>query len=491
MEKNNLDKLFQEKLKDLKVSAPKDAWEAVVKKLEEKKKRRTVVLWWSVAAMLLVLLTSHVFYRMITENTISNTPIVETENKINNTSEEKIETTTEKSLVETKLSKENYDPTRLDKNGIDNILSDKSLEETSIKKIIADKETQAKTAVASEKHPKTEIESETIVSQSSAVYVKEKETPFTENTLINNAVATQDWKKQKVAESEDKEQLQEKVEENSEKIKSLKTISEESTLLAIEDNSNQKDTPKKEERWSIGAQVAPVYYNSVNGGSSLDNQFNDSGNEGGINMSLGLQVAYQVNDKWQLRSGVHRMNVGYATNNVQVGYSTQNLAISNINYRHASGNDIVVTAFSNDNLSDIQQSQYESKVEVLYIEGDTQLKQAISYIEVPVEIERKIIHSDFEWSIIGGVSSLFLTGNDVYVKNNKDYSYPIGSANNLEKTSFTTNIGMGFGYNFSKRLHLKLEPMFKYQWNAYTKSVDFKPYIFGVYTGVNFKLDGM
>src|SRR5699024_7027909 len=110
----------------------------------------------------------------------------------------------------------------------------------------------------------------------------------------------------------------------------VKSLVDSNTLVASEEEKINNSDKKQQGRWSVGPQVAPVYYNSISGGSSLDSQFNDSSKEGGINMSMGLQVAYQVNDNWQLRSGINRVNVGYATNNVQVGYSDPILAMANI-----------------------------------------------------------------------------------------------------------------------------------------------------------------
>lgn len=505
MENNNLDKLFRDKLKDLKVSAPEDTWEAIAEKLPRKKKRRALVLWWSAAAVLLILLSSSVLYLFMSDAPSKNTQLVETEKKSEIPTKSSTETTASETLTENSpkntLATEgkelkSTDKTKLqDKRSTDNKYNTRSEFDTTKNKAIADKsDVQDKTIASQETQRRksksdTTSESEQSVIQKqkdkNATLSKDKETLYAnEYPSINETKNKQNLVEKQIAQAKDlNKEDEEKIEEEQE----VDTLLNNTTLLAEEENI-QEETKDKQGKWSVGPQVAPVYYNSMSTGSSLDSQFNNSGNKGGVNMSLGLQVAYQLNDNWQVRSGVHQMNVGYATNNVQVGYSDPNLAIANINYNDASAGDIVVTAFSNENLTDLYSANLGNKVEVLNMEGNTQLKQNITYLEVPIEIERKLIQSDFEWTIIGGVSSLFLTENDVYV-HNKDYSHQLGSATNLEKTSFTTNIGMGFGYNFTKHLHLKLEPMFKYQLNAYTNSVDFKPYMFGVYTGINWKLD--
>lgn len=488
MENKNIDKLFRNKLKDLKVSAPNDAWNAIAEKLPRKKKRRALVLWWSAAAVLLALFGSSVFYWSVSEKVPQNIQVVESENTSDIPSQKSYVNTT----IEEDSTSEIIDSTQQqDDTLIENEYRNSSEFDTSKNKALADKSVKGK-AIASKETKEGKLGSNTSSKQSIThkQKVKKEEGYSNYEALLSKQIRLENETKDKNQAS--KEQIAEierlnKEEEKIEEVQEVTSLLDNNTFLAIEEDKQDK-AKEKQGKWSVGPQVAPVYYNSISSGSSLDNQFNNNGKEGGVNMSLGMQVAYQLNDKWQVRSGVHRMNVGYGTNNVQVGYSDPNLAISNIDYNNVPNGDIVITAFSNENISTIRASQLGNKIEVLNIEGNTQLKQNITYLEVPLEIERKIIQSDFEWTIIGGVSSLFLTNNDVYV-HNEDYSHHIGSASNLEKTSFTTNIGMGFGYNFTKSLHLKLEPMFKYQLNAYTNSVDFKPYIFGVYTGINWKLD--
>lgn len=490
MENNNLDNLFRNKLKDIKVSPPKDAWETIANKLPKKKKNRVVVLWWAAAAVLLIFFASRVFFWSVSESESQHIEFVDISN-------EQIEESTkenQKNIIAAEaIQAEMFDSTKLSDSSDNQKYKSDTKFSNSSNKAIADKSAKVK-AIASPKTKKKKSATALTESKNKAeikitnsekskiesgihIGVQEQDVSKSEELKTKSSTNQTTQEKQLVA--------VEKVVEDQQKVKSLTDIN---NLLAKENGTDEKSKAKQHGKWSVGPQVAPVYYNSVTGGSSLDSQFNDSSKEGGVNMSLGLQVAYQLNDKWQLRSGVNKVNVGYATNNVLVGYSDPNLAMNNINYQNVPNGEIVITVFSNNNLSEIHASDHGNRVELVYTEGNTQLKQSMTYLEIPIEVERKIIQSDFEWSIIGGVSSLFLTNDDVYVTN-KDFTSNIGSASNLEKTSFTTNIGMGFGYNFTKSLHFQVEPMFKYQLNAYTNSVDFKPYIFGVYTGIRWKID--
>lgn len=489
MDDNYLDNLLRDKLKDLKVSPPKDTWETIAKKLPNKKKNRTVILWWSAAAVMLALLTSGVFYWSVTN---TNNPKVQ----LVDASMENVKTSTKKNEKNTITIKDKQTETTDTLPSKDTDENQKYKTSTkldiSVNQAVADKNSSDETtALQVRKESKnTSIASDTKhFSKNKEIKQKEKETSLAkqgEPTDKENAKGKEKYNVatfQQIAHTKPSDNK----EKETEKLQKMQSLIEESNPFATEEEPKNSEV-KQDGKWSVGPQIAPVYYNSLNGRSSLDSQFNDSSKEGGINMSMGLQVAYQLNENWQFRSGINKVNVGYATNNVHVGYSDPNLAIVNINYANVPDGNVVVTAFSDDNLSSIQASEHGNRIEVMYLEGNTQLRQAISYLEVPIEIERKIINSDFEWSIIGGVSSLLLTHNDVYVTN-EAFTSNIGSASNLEKVSFTTNIGMGFGYNLTKSLHFQLDPMFKYQLNAYSNSVNFKPYILGVYTGIRWKLD--
>lgn len=476
MENNKLDKLFRDKLKDVKVSPPEGIWEAIAEELPVRRKSRVATLWWSAAAVLLALIGSSAFFWFISNPDSQNIQLVETDRQIEILIEENQENLVK--VKETKFDEAKIKVIEKDIKSIKNSISSES--DFSESKALVDDYFKEKTIVNQEikgnesiydlsgnEFIAKELNNENVKDGKEILLVKTEESTNKDSNLEQLIQG-------KLSETENKNLKQEV----------LSLVDNEK--YAFEEVVNSKSEVRR--KWSVGPQVAPVYYNSISGGSSLDSQFKDSGKEGGLNMSFGMQVAYQVNDNWQLRSGINKMDVGYATKNVHVGYSDPNLAIYNVNYSNVNDNGIVFTAFSNANLSNIQNSDLESRVELLYMEANSQLKQNISYLEIPIEIERKIINTDFEWSIIGGVSSLFLTNNVIYVDNKENRSH-IGSASNLNKTSFTTNIGMGFGYNFTKQIHLQLEPMFKYQLNAYTNSVDFKPYIFGVYTGVRWRLD--
>ena len=119
------------------------------------------------------------------------------------------------------------------------------------------------------------------------------------------------------------------------------------------------------------------------------------------------------------------------------------------------------------------------------VSGD--LDQRFGFIEVPLELEYKLVNKKFGVNVIGGFSTFFLNENEIFADID-GASTLIGEANNINGTSFSANFGLGLDYNLSKQWNINLEPQFKYQINTFNNtSGDFRPFFIGVYTGLSFK----
>ncbi|WP_191858370.1 hypothetical protein [Hanstruepera ponticola] len=253
--------------------------------------------------------------------------------------------------------------------------------------------------------------------------------------------------------------------------------------IAQAENINEKEEEEEKlvNRWQVAASVAPVYYNSLGNGSHIDDQFVSNSKSGEVNMSYGVNVSYALSKKLSVRSGVNSLNLSYDTDNV-ILYETPSgnngtpiNPLRNINLAPQSQS---LNAFSADNLG-VQQIN-----DVLY---NAAISQRLSYYEVPVELEYKLVNNRFGLNVIGGVSTFFLDGNEVYSEF-EEYNTYIGEANNINNVSFSTNLGIGINYKFTESFKFNFEPTFKYQLNGFENtSGNFRPYIIGVYTGFSYK----
>ncbi len=253
---------------------------------------------------------------------------------------------------------------------------------------------------------------------------------------------------------------------------------------AIAKNQNLDEKEKEVDRWSVNANIAPVYYNTLGKGSHIHNQFIDNPKNGEINTSYGIQVGYAFNDRLKIRSGLSKLNLSYDTANVIVYETVANSPgtspLRNIDFIPNNQGQTLSVLSSNE--LGIQQISSVANDEL-----NAALSQRINYIEVPLEVEYALVNKRFGLNLVGGVSTFVLSGNEVVteVDNRKTL---IGHANNINNISFSTNLGLGIDYKFNDSFKLNLEPTFKYQINAFNDtSGDFKPYIIGVYTGFSYK----
>ncbi len=238
-------------------------------------------------------------------------------------------------------------------------------------------------------------------------------------------------------------------------------------------------------KWNIKPQVAPVFYNSLSGGSPIDGQFAGNSKSFDNDLSYGVGIDYAVTDRLSVRSGINSVNLSYATNDVQFRASLSGQT-NNVSARAKTAN-IVVSTEQNQpgNIpGDIGNFTTLSVGEQAF---NGSMIQTTGYIEVPVEMSYALVNRKFGIDVIGGVSTLFLNENNVSVVSSQGYSTEVGEAQNLNSVHFSTNIGVGFKYRFWKSFQANFEPTFKYQVNAYSRDAgNFKPYFIGLYSGISF-----
>jgi len=254
----------------------------------------------------------------------------------------------------------------------------------------------------------------------------------------------------------------------------------------------EKEAGKKEEKdkaladnaktnkWNVKPQLAPVFYNSLSQGSPIDGQFAGNAKSYENDLSYGVGVNYAVSKRITIRSGVNTLNLNYQTQGVEF-YASLNKSTANVGAR--TNANIVVQNQGTNNFTPNAFS--ENQLPAGTFNGS--MLQKTGYVEVPVEMAYALLDKKFGIDIIGGVSTLFLNGNNVSVVSTQGYATNVGQAQNLNNIHFSTNVGVGFKYRFFKSFEANFEPMFKYQVNTFSRdSGNFKPYFIGLYSGISF-----
>jgi len=254
----------------------------------------------------------------------------------------------------------------------------------------------------------------------------------------------------------------------------------------------EKEAGKKEEKdkaladnvktnkWNVKPQLAPVFYNSLSQGSPIDGQFAGNSKSYENDLSYGVGVNYAITKKITIRSGVNTLNLNYETQGVEF-YASLNKSTTNVAAR--TNANIVVQNQGTGNVT--PNAFFENQLPAGTFNGS--MMQKTGYVEVPVEMAYALLDKKFGIDIIGGVSTLFLNGNNVSVVSTQGYTTNVGQAQNLNSIHFSTNVGVGFKYRFFKSFEANFEPMFKYQVNTFSRdSGNFKPYFIGLYSGISF-----
>ena len=256
---------------------------------------------------------------------------------------------------------------------------------------------------------------------------------------------------------------------------------------AIEEAEKEAVAETAQNRWAVGPSIAPVYFNSFGNGSPISPNFVANSKSGTMNLSYGLTVAYEVSKKLSVRSGIHKVDFGYNTN--EVAFSPNFSAvpaslIQTISYSENSKN-VVVQSTADNRSPDVNPVANEVSAPSLQREG--RMTQQFGYLEVPLEMQYNLVDRKWGLNVIGGVSSLFLVDNSISLDAEGAVT-EIGEATNMNEVSFSTNVGLGVFYKLNSNLHVQVQPMFKYHMNTFSQTNgNFQPYSVGVYSGVQLR----
>lgn len=508
-EKKNIDRLFQEKFKDFEVHPSDQVWQNIVEAKKKKKDRKVVPIWWrlgGVAAIALLLVTMGIsLWNNNTSNENNNTPEFVTSGQ-----DENVNTSTGEGVVSN--SEADTIPSKQTESGL-------ALENTTAgdEKSSLDTKTQKENeSLFGVSDTQGAIANQNATAQSNT---KSKETtnklnqPFIDKTTTqNNTTPTTEDAVAKT--EENKEIIPQKrsdlidptitidkaVDQNTDVAVKEETVEDSQNDNVKEDNKKslvdeaariaeanaEEDLQEKEaitRRWDVGAVAAPVYYGDF-GGSGIDPQFKDNSKTSDVNLSYGVQVSYAVTSKFKVRTGVSNVDLNYNTQDISFTPSNNAGTLKGVEFsQNASFLNITDRVNPSSELASPQDGLGQGGNSV----SNGEIRQNVGYIEIPLEAIYVLSDKRLGVELIGGVSTLVLNNNEVFLESN-GLRTNLGTSSALNDVSFTTNFGLGLNYKITEKVKINLEPSLKYQLNAYNNSVgEFKPYYVGLYTGVNYR----
>lgn len=239
---------------------------------------------------------------------------------------------------------------------------------------------------------------------------------------------------------------------------------------------------KKTGKWSLSAEISPVYTVQTQIGGLSSSQKTSAENS----ISGGMMAGYKIGKHISIKSGIIFSQFKQLTKNVdfisvaptsQYIFKTSQATTPSgkVNLNKASVLKIGMLMNSNNlPLSGLQ----------------SDLKQEFGYIEIPVLAVYKIIDRKFNVGVTGGISTNILTGNKAILYENGQ-SVNGGETANLRDVIYSGAVGLELGYDLGNRITFTVEPRIKHFLNSLSsnKTVDFKPNQLGIVTGVTYSFN--
>lgn len=507
-ERKNLEHLFQEKLEHFEVAPPEELWNNIEAELKkDKEKRRIIPIWWKLSGIAALFVVGFGILTIVTNDknpneVINGTNTIVTKEKHNPNDNSAIRSSENSEEInkskENDSSDANSATTQIaDVNSSEEKNNAKTSTSNNDKNSVGFTKQKEKNSIAShsnktkKQRTKNQIETNAVNNSEAVVEVNHNNSNQKDKNRINSIEKKSSGEQNSQVTLTNPNNIQEEkiAMKNSNDIDQTKgdivKKSDSTAIATVEPNAmeellkgKEKESTQKQKinRWQVTPNLAPVYFGSFANGSPLDDMLNSNTKTYNTNMSYGVGVNYAVSKKVKVRAGINVFNVDYDTHGI-VFYQDENAkTMKNIDPT-AQGSMIQIKPLT---YVDTQLDRVVSE------RFDGVLNQKMGYIEMPLEMSYKVLDKKFGVELIGGFSTLYLNNNEVFLRTD-GLNMKIGEANNLNNIHFSSNFGIGLNYKLFKNFDARIEPSFKYQINTFSSATEFKPYIFGVYSGVSYR----
>jgi hypothetical protein len=477
-ERKNIDKLFQEKLKNFETVPPQEVWNNIKIELEKKKKRRMIPLWWKLSGIAALLFLGLWISNALFFDSATNEIVIKEESKITANLKVKNPSSSNRFKTNKKIVVTNTSVFSNKKNKLNQTEKSENIKKDKVDDLlVSDKIQKNNAGLSSQKL--AQFVMETSISNSSSakdnIVYNELNLEINNNVLDiitaenSKAISPTDTNKMAFSDNQSIKANTDKTFASLEENKKAKEIpnSQPNELDKIlKEKAKKSSKQKNQNRWQINPTVAPIYYSSMVDGSSLDSKFDTNKKVYNTSKSIGVGVNYSLNKKVKIRTGINALSVNYDTYDIQLNPTIGNES------------SLTIQGASFD-FGFVGISQHSPNPQI-------SVNQQMGYFELPLEISYSILNKKIGIDLIGGMSTLFLNQNSISTSVMKE-KISLGQANNLNNVHFSGNIGLGLKYEILKQLDFKVEPVFKYQINTYNSlNSNSKPYILGIYSGIGF-----
>lgn len=452
---------------------PFDAWETIEKQLDEPKKKRRGIIWvWFGSVAASIALIGSLYNAFKPHESKSDIPsFVKKE-------------PTKSSPTTRQNDRQNLSPDHKIK---DNPLSDEFKESTNFD---ADHYTQMNQPIGSSQNVLNRKQSPSQLENKYNFFSKEDQflspiQPNETHQFLNN-------QKEKQIELEKNNELDidqnsiasttttpTEIKENEEKVNELITLKEEQTKENTIDIKSIESKPKL----YISSYFSPI--KMVDDQSILSNNFNSHTIENALTYAYGAKIAYQINDKMRLRSGISTLAIDQRTGDVTTVAAATPIT-SNV---QSLTDGPTVSQHIHYTTDKTILTNAENFPTAFYSGENNRLTYQLQFVEVPIELEYRLFNiNKLNISAVAGGSYYFLTKNEIFLTNPSNLREKIGYATNVNTNSFSTNAALKFEYQINKKILFQVEPNYKLIMNQVKEVDQTTSSLFGINVGVGLQL---
>jgi len=263
----------------------------------------------------------------------------------------------------------------------------------------------------------------------------------------------------------------------------------------------QNNPAKNNGRWSIKAELAPVFNNQTQNnrqGSSLmyanSQSYKPQETTTENSFSGGMVAGYKVSKRLIIKSGFAYNNIRQTTRNVDfmganpIYNVATNATLAStpsgfVNLARIGGGDMQSDPISGNSGYLVSSSYNKSS-------ATNDLKQDIKYIEIPLQATYKLIDKKIAIGLTGGISTNILVGNKAILSENGE-NISTGETSNMRNVVYSGSIGFEVGYEITNRITLTVEPRLRHFVNSISssKSVNYKPSQMAIVTGLTYSFN--
>jgi hypothetical protein len=271
--------------------------------------------------------------------------------------------------------------------------------------------------------------------------------------------------------------------------------------VAIRAGTREKDQRMKK-GWSVGLQVSPAYSSFA---SSYTDEYarklNRTGGEAQASIGGGISVHYIASPRWHIESGIQYSQssdkpgsshlfsdkADYAATQ-ESGYKFYNSTLYADNGQLSINSTAGVIQFGKTPVNAELVTWPESAMGLntaLLTSGE--LSQVFDFIEFPMKIHYHILNKKPVIDLFSGVSTNFLVGNNVIIRNQTG-NERVGKTKDISTVTLSGVAGIGFIFPISKRLSFSLEPQTNFSIYSinHSRDVEYRPWRAGIYSGLSY-----